>query len=185
MGVGAVFISTLAVHRLPAPATPPKSQQDYLAVSIQPIVSFIVLSSVIIRESFVAQETFDSKKDLLDGLSIPFFNFGRNVSRTVSLSATLTSRTRVYPDWLLGINRTPTLPREPTSESVDRGISPDTPTGNVQVNVIHRNSQIIVNDAETPSPEAKPLPSPVSVEVVEDAHEGRQARTVHFPSPSQ
>jgi hypothetical protein len=50
MGVGAVFISTLAIHRLPSPQDPPVTQQDYLSLSLQPIVSFIVLSSIIIRE---------------------------------------------------------------------------------------------------------------------------------------
>jgi len=50
MGVGAVFISTLAIHRLPSPQDPPVTQQDYLSLSLQPIVSFIVLSSIIVRE---------------------------------------------------------------------------------------------------------------------------------------
>jgi hypothetical protein len=44
-----VFISTLAIHRLPSPHDPPVTQQDYLTLSLQPIVSFIVLSSIIIR----------------------------------------------------------------------------------------------------------------------------------------
>ncbi|KAF8161053.1 Sodium/hydrogen exchanger [Crassisporium funariophilum] len=47
MGVGAVFISTLAIHRLPHPADPPVSQQDFLTVALHPIVSFVVLSSII------------------------------------------------------------------------------------------------------------------------------------------
>lgn len=45
-----------------------------------------------------------------DGLSIPFFN----LSRTVSLSNTLTKNsTKLYPEWLLGVKRGPTLPTEP------------------------------------------------------------------------
>ncbi len=51
MGVGAVFISTLALHKLPEPANPPVTQQDYLTTALQPIVSFVVLASVIIRGS--------------------------------------------------------------------------------------------------------------------------------------
>jgi len=51
MGVGAVFISTLALHRLPTPTDPPVTPQDHLALMIQPIVSFVVLSSIIIRKS--------------------------------------------------------------------------------------------------------------------------------------
>lgn len=49
MGVGAVFISTLALHKLPLPSNPPQSQQDILALAIPPIASFIILSSIIIR----------------------------------------------------------------------------------------------------------------------------------------
>jgi NhaP-type Na+/H+ or K+/H+ antiporter len=52
MGVGAVFVSTLALHKLPSPKYPPETQQDYLALMLQPIVTFVVLSSIIIRLSF-------------------------------------------------------------------------------------------------------------------------------------
>ncbi|KAH9485358.1 hypothetical protein JR316_0002266 [Psilocybe cubensis] len=88
-----------------------------------------------------------------DGLSIPFFNLGMNVSRSVSISATLTSRTRVYPDWLLGISRTPTLPREPTSEVVP---PEDEGQGNTKrdslVDIIHNETQQIAPDHECPMP---------------------------------
>ena len=54
---------------------------------------------------------------LLDGLSIPFFNLGQNVSRTVTLTATLTSpRSRFQPDWVLNINRIVPILQESTSE---------------------------------------------------------------------
>lgn len=49
MGVGAIFISTLAAHRLPHPANPPVTQQDYLTHALQPMVAFVVLASIIIR----------------------------------------------------------------------------------------------------------------------------------------
>ncbi|KAK0431883.1 Cation/H+ exchanger, partial [Armillaria borealis] len=49
MGVGAVFISTLALTELPEPHNPPESQQELLAATLQPIVSFVVLGSIIIR----------------------------------------------------------------------------------------------------------------------------------------
>ena len=52
MGVGAVFVSTLALHKLPSPKYPPETQQDYLALMLQPIVAFVVLGSIIIRVSF-------------------------------------------------------------------------------------------------------------------------------------
>ncbi|KAF8813994.1 Sodium/hydrogen exchanger [Phlegmacium glaucopus] len=95
MGVGAVFISTLARHKLPFPSNPPQSQQDILALAIPSIVSFVVLSSIIIH-----------------GLSIPFFNLGRGVSRTVTLTATMTNRSKTNSDWRthLNLSHIPTLP---------------------------------------------------------------------------
>jgi len=61
MGVGAVFISTLALTELSAPHNPPRNQEELLALCIQPIVAFVVLGSIIIH-----------------GLSIPLFEFGRH-----------------------------------------------------------------------------------------------------------
>jgi len=40
-----------------------------------------------------------------------------NVSKTVSRSGTITSRTRIYPDWLLGLKHHATSVHEPCSES--------------------------------------------------------------------
>ncbi|CDO71965.1 hypothetical protein BN946_scf184940.g112 [Trametes cinnabarina] len=58
-----------------------------------------------------------------DGLSIPFFSFGRNVrSRTVSLTRTWTARNHAQPDWLLWARRTPagsTRPGTPVSDHRD------------------------------------------------------------------
>jgi NhaP-type Na+/H+ or K+/H+ antiporter len=51
MGVGAIFVSTLAVTRLPSPESPPQNQEQLLASVIQPIVSFVVLGSICIRTS--------------------------------------------------------------------------------------------------------------------------------------
>ncbi|EJF57784.1 hypothetical protein DICSQDRAFT_173653 [Dichomitus squalens LYAD-421 SS1] len=110
MGVGAIFVSTLAVTELPTPQSPPQDQAETLAATLQAIVSFVVLGSIIIH-----------------GLSIPFFSFGRNVrSRTISLSHTWTSRTTNTPDWLLWARRTPaeiTRPGSPITEErdVERG----------------------------------------------------------------
>ncbi|KAI0327127.1 Sodium/hydrogen exchanger [Cubamyces sp. BRFM 1775] len=49
MGVGAVYVSTLAVLELPRPNGPPQNQAELLATTLQPIVSFIVLCSILIR----------------------------------------------------------------------------------------------------------------------------------------
>jgi NhaP-type Na+/H+ or K+/H+ antiporter len=51
IGVGAIFIATLAQSRLDVPQDPPSSQQDILAIALQPIVSFVVLGSILTRMS--------------------------------------------------------------------------------------------------------------------------------------
>lgn len=106
MGVSAVFVSSLALTRLPTPEHPPSNQAQFLAATIQPIVSFIVLGSIIVH-----------------GLSIPFFSIGRGVhSRTVSLTTTWTSRNRVtVPDWVLGARRAPNVVESTVDEDVERG----------------------------------------------------------------
>ncbi|KIJ67909.1 hypothetical protein HYDPIDRAFT_37494 [Hydnomerulius pinastri MD-312] len=98
MGVSAVFVSALALTRLPIPTSPPADQAQVLAATIQPIVSFVVLGSIIVH-----------------GLSIPFFNLGREVrSRTVSLSTTWTrSRTGPLPDWFYDARRVEATPATP------------------------------------------------------------------------
>ncbi len=50
MGVGAIFVSTLAVTELPKPHSPPESQAELLSATLQTIVAFVVLGSIIIRE---------------------------------------------------------------------------------------------------------------------------------------
>ncbi|KAI0766369.1 Sodium/hydrogen exchanger family-domain-containing protein [Trametes elegans] len=89
MGIGAVFISTLAAEQLPHPHDPPEGQQELLAASIQPIVAFMVLCSIAVH-----------------GLSIPFFTFGRrvhSVSRTWSRHDTVgtfgSRRRSILPEW--------------------------------------------------------------------------------------
>ena len=49
MGVGAIFVSTLALSELEVPHDPPQNQEEFLAATLQIIVSFIVLCSIIIR----------------------------------------------------------------------------------------------------------------------------------------
>lgn len=106
MGVSAVFVSNLALTRLPTPEHPPANQAQYLAATIQPIVSFVVLGSIIVH-----------------GLSIPFFNIGRGVhSRTTSLTVTWTSRNRAtIPDWVLWARRAPDIVKSTAAEDVERG----------------------------------------------------------------
>ncbi|KAJ2915913.1 hypothetical protein MD484_g4528, partial [Candolleomyces efflorescens] len=92
IGVGAVFISTLAtevIHR--AHKTPENSsnyeQIEMLAETIQPIVAFMVLCSITIH-----------------GLSIPSFSLGRrvhSVHRTWSRHATAASGGGGLPEWAI------------------------------------------------------------------------------------
>ncbi|KAM0751845.1 hypothetical protein T439DRAFT_220492 [Meredithblackwellia eburnea MCA 4105] len=91
MGVGAIFISTLAAEKLPTPRMPPEDGLDILALTIQPITYFIVLSSILIH-----------------GLTISFFSLGRRVhSRVTSISRTITatSITGDEPSWMSRVKR--------------------------------------------------------------------------------
>ncbi|GJE88795.1 Na(+)/H(+) antiporter [Phanerochaete sordida] len=85
MGIGAIYISTLAAEQLPEPSYPPKSQHELLASTIQPIVAFMVLCSILVH-----------------GLSIPFFSLGRrvhSVSRTWSRHDTFSRSHHTLPEW--------------------------------------------------------------------------------------
>ncbi|KAI8994079.1 Sodium/hydrogen exchanger family-domain-containing protein [Trametes punicea] len=139
MGVGAIFISTLAVTELPTPHSPPQNQAEILAATLQTIVSFIVLGSIIIH-----------------GLSIPFFSFGRNVrSRTVSLTRTWTTRNALQPDWVLWARRTPagsTRPGTPVSENrdVERGLERKVDPAGLTEPPIVSQSEAAQRDHHTP-----------------------------------
>jgi len=110
MGVGAIFISTLAINRLSDGGNNPADQEEILSSMLHPIVSFVVLCSILIH-----------------GLSIPAFWFGRKAaSRTLSFSIqrTRTSRTlEASPDWLLWARRVPGIKGGPDdNHSVNRDI---------------------------------------------------------------
>jgi len=107
MGVGAVFISTLAMHKLPEADKPPNDQVDMLALSIQPIVSFVVLCSILVH-----------------GLSIPFFNVGRQVGTyTYTWSKSRRSSGEV-PEWLSSMRR---VVKDPMTGTVTMSGGPATP----------------------------------------------------------
>ncbi|KAI0030041.1 Sodium/hydrogen exchanger family-domain-containing protein [Vararia minispora EC-137] len=103
MGVGAVFISTLAIIRLEDSGVD-SEQIDLLKRTLQPIVLFVVLCSIIVH-----------------GLSIPFFNFG---SHTVTLSRSITrtlTRAADSPDWLLWARREPYTAENALRADVEHG----------------------------------------------------------------
>ena len=123
MGVGAVFISTLALSELKVPHDPPRDQEELLAATLQIIVSFVVLCSIIIRESDIFSPC-DSQEHLrrslcnmIDGMSIPFFSAGRQIhSRTVSLTKTWTGQGR----WESGLSDWATWVRGPGSRATSQ-----------------------------------------------------------------
>lgn len=108
MGVGALFVSTFAIRKLEEHNGEPGSQAQLLAEYLHPIVAFVVLGSVIVRESCPVLHPIpfllaDDHKTT-DGLSIPFFSLGRNVhTRTLSYSVARGAQ----PDWLMWVRRGP------------------------------------------------------------------------------
>lgn len=93
MGVGAIFIATLGRTLMPEEVPdPPESSNDVLALTIQPIVYFFVLCSIIIH-----------------GFTVPFFAFGKNARRrahtlTRTLSRNLSMRDD-EPGWMSRVRR--------------------------------------------------------------------------------
>jgi len=117
MGVGAIFVSSLALHKLPTPHNPPRNEPELLAAHLEPIVAFVVLGSIIIH-----------------GLSVPFFSLSRN---TLSLTNTLTSLT---PDWMIGIRQAPvgTPSQQLASMMVPPGMSSGGPASNLDAEDLER-----------------------------------------------
>ena len=62
MGVGAIFISTLALSKLPKPNNPPGDQAELLAATLPTIVSFVVFGSIIIRKTIFTFAHESSRK---------------------------------------------------------------------------------------------------------------------------
>ncbi len=185
MGVGAVFVSTLAISRLPEPHSPPENQQEYLAATLQTIVAFIVLGSILIRTSrsllfivhhpsFVCFECtpYTNTPCPADGLSIPFFSFGRRIhSQTVSLTRTLTSRNNTMgntlPEWLMGTRRMP-----PTSEiDVYRG-------------VVGQDVEAARTGDHKPEPHVHMAQDADVLVVSQGVEEGQEGRVPHFGEAS-
>ncbi|KAJ4468221.1 Sodium/hydrogen exchanger [Lentinula aciculospora] len=75
MGVGAVFISTLALTELPTPHNPPQNQEELLALCIQPVVAFVVLGSIIIRSYYLHLFICTRNRATLRETSKQTFNF--------------------------------------------------------------------------------------------------------------
>ncbi|KAI0033791.1 Sodium/hydrogen exchanger family-domain-containing protein [Vararia minispora EC-137] len=100
-GVGAVFISTLAVIRLEETETD-STQIQLLKQTLQPIVSFTVLCSITVH-----------------GLSIPFFSLGEHT--LTSSRSLIGTRTADTFDWSLWARRSPRTTERPSGADVERG----------------------------------------------------------------
>ncbi|KAI0819315.1 Sodium/hydrogen exchanger family-domain-containing protein [Trametes gibbosa] len=135
MGVGAIFVSTFAVTELPKPQSPPETQAELLAATLQTIVAFVVLGSIIIH-----------------GLSIPFFSLGRNVhARTLSITRTWTARNGTHtPDWLLAVRRHPTSDTVAGPEVIDveRGIGLDSKAAMADLAIVEQADPTTAKVAE-------------------------------------
>ncbi|PLW39975.1 hypothetical protein PCASD_06824 [Puccinia coronata f. sp. avenae] len=89
IGVGALFISTLATAKLPTPQEPPETSLDILALTTQSLIYLLIFFSVLIH-----------------GLSIPFFTLGKNVhSRVHTMTRTWTQASGNEPSWLSRVKR--------------------------------------------------------------------------------
>lgn len=160
MGVGAIFISTLAIHRLPEPHNPAETQQDILATVLHPVVGFVVLVSIIIRR-FPSLEETHRCSPCADGLSIPFFNAGKTIHhRTLTMTTTLGTRSRTLgghsqaPDWLLSVRHSPSDPILPShlSDNIPAPRAP--PPAIIQGD---KDSQVEINKAS--AVRASPTPA--------------------------
>ncbi|KAJ7753933.1 Sodium/hydrogen exchanger family-domain-containing protein [Mycena maculata] len=161
MGVGAVFVSTLALTRLPVPSSPPANQQELLAAALQPIVAFVVLGSIVIH-----------------GLSIPFFSLSGNMgSRTRSIMATLT-RTDGN-DWLIGLRRGPVVSAGMADADAERAGESRSAT----VIGFVREGDAPVHQDDVPDAPAKQRPVSATVEAGPLASEAAHA-AVSVPSPA-
>ncbi|CBQ71014.1 related to Na+/H+ antiporter AnNHA1 [Sporisorium reilianum SRZ2] len=93
MGVGAIFIATLGRTLMPEEVhEPPQTTNDVLALTIQPIVYFFVLCSIIVH-----------------GFTIPFFAFGKNARRRAHTLTRTWSRNPSMrddePSWMSRVRR--------------------------------------------------------------------------------
>ncbi|EKM81148.1 hypothetical protein AGABI1DRAFT_112841 [Agaricus bisporus var. burnettii JB137-S8] len=142
MGVGALFIASLAKHRLPEPRNPPETQEDYLAMALYPVVSFVVLISIIVH-----------------GLSIAFVSLGKKVHRRTyspkpdialkSRTVTTDTQATLYPQIEIDVNRKP-----PHNSSKNEKFSNEASAYNTKT----PSPEFTSSPKFTPSPEHTPDP---------------------------
>jgi hypothetical protein len=100
LGVGAIFISSLATSKLPTPQIPPQTSLDVLALTTQSLIYLLVLFSVTIH-----------------GLSIPLFVLARKLRSSVpTMTRTLAQASGRELSWS---NRTKALHRSPPSNDLE------------------------------------------------------------------
>lgn len=94
-----------------------------------------------------------------------------------SQSATLTSRSNIYPEWMLGMSRCPTLPSFPGTSSETVAQQTDS---EITSRTVREGPGVLDGQAETPSLKGASL-GKSTMEAVEEIIEKRRARLVHFP----
>lgn len=135
MGVSAIFVSNLALTRLPTPndSNLPNTQQDVLATVLPVLVSFTVLGSILIRALSILSQSTIYSLNFPDGLSIPLYSVCTRISgrhRTLSMSRTSTNETTVAPDWQ---SSTQTTSKIPISHALPASIQGDVEHGVLSV----------------------------------------------------
>lgn len=132
MGVGAIFIGTLSVERLPTPNVPPETNLDRLSLVLMPVVYFIVLSSILgAYSSARSASTWLTSWCAVHGLTIGFFSLGKTMhkrvhSRVMSMTRSWGDSTMGEPAWMSRVKRIEKGPGGEIIEvsSPDEGSSP-------------------------------------------------------------
>ncbi|KAA1079311.1 Superoxide dismutase [Mn], mitochondrial [Puccinia graminis f. sp. tritici] len=100
IGVGAIFVSSVAISKLPTPQIPPQTSLDVLALTAQSLIYLLVLFSVTIH-----------------GLSIPLFVLARKLRSSVpTMTRTLAQASGRELSWSI---RTKALHRSPPSNDLE------------------------------------------------------------------
>ncbi|WFC99171.1 hypothetical protein MYAM1_001915 [Malassezia yamatoensis] len=138
MGVGAIFMSTYGrLLLLQHVEYPPKTTNDYLAYTIQPVVFFLVLASVLVH-----------------GFTVPFFAFGRrahvNLSRTLSIAPSYAFSID-EPGWVSSLRRTMTGAPHPDEE---QEVQPEGQTSVVEA--MHQGLRRLRDNSSQTDEESRP-----------------------------
>ncbi|PLW11037.1 hypothetical protein PCANC_20506 [Puccinia coronata f. sp. avenae] len=104
IGVGAIFVSSVATSKLPTPHIPPQTSLDILALSAQSLIYLLVLFSVTIH-----------------GLSIPLFVLARKLRSSLpAMTRRLAQATGFEPSWATRTIKRDNKPADNEDEATSR-----------------------------------------------------------------